>query len=399
MDNQNNHDLSVALEQLRNYIKQQLQTGLHPNEIHAQLKQAGWKDDVINHAFQLVQSDVVPSFGQTPEVAPGTVTVGQPAVQAQTQPQGEANQQPATVTRGRFKTGWLLFKQSIRVLRHNEGLMRYVIMSFIVSLILTVILVVIFILGRHALIQNVTTDNTGHSNVNLKPAGYFLVFLYYILAFFIVNLYSAGLVANVIDLFHGKSQHYRNYMKVAWSKGGTLFIFSVIEATVGLILRAIAERSKLLGRIVAWIIGAIWSLARLFVVPVIVTSDDNAFISIKHSTKLLVSTWGESLIGRVSFGAVALVLFLLVLLPISFVLILLGVLLGHVIGAIASIVLVVLLYLAFSILVSTASSVLNTALFYYAQYKQIPAAFDPALINSVFIRRKRKWLFGPKTTS
>lgn len=392
MDN-NSNDTAVALEQLKNYIKQQLQTGLDPNEIHTQLQQSGWQDDVIQHAFSLVQAEVVPSFNQAPSAPTST--------EGQVQPQEQASQQsmPATVTRGRFKTGWLLFKQSIRVLRHNQGLMRYVIMSFLVSLVLTLIFVVIFVVGRHTLIQGVSTDNSGNSHLSLKPAGYILAFIYYVLAFFIVNLYSAGLVANVLDLFHGRAQHYRSYMKVAWSKGGTLFIFSVIEATVGLILRAIAERSKLLGRIVAWIIGAIWSLARLFVVPVIVTSDDNAFVSIKHSTKLLVSTWGENLIGRVSFGAVALVLFLLVLLPISFILILLGVLLGHVVGAMISIVLVVLLYLAFSILISTASSVLNTALFYYAQYQQIPAAFDPALINSVFIRKKRKWLFGPKITS
>lgn len=394
MDNSKTNNSIEVIEKLKNYIRKQLNLGLQANEIHNQLKQAGWPDNLIQHAFQLVQAEVVPTLNQE-QSSPSTPEVH---VQPQVQVMPQTNL-PTTVTRGRFKTGWLLFKQSITVLRHNEGLMRYVIMSFIVSFILSIIYFFIFIFARHILIQGVSTANTGQTYLNLKPAGYILVFVYYILTFFIVNLYSAGLVANVIDLFHGTSKHYSNYMKVAWSKAANLFIFSVIEATVGLILRAITERSQLLGRIITWIIGAIWSLARLFVVPVIVTSNDNALISIKRSTKLLVSTWGENLIGRVSFGGVAVVLFLLVFLPVSIVLILVSVLIGHIIGAMVGILLVLLLFLAFSILISTASSVLNTALFYFAQYREIPAAFDPALINSVFIHRKRKWLFGSKITS
>ncbi len=397
MENQNPNDMATMLEQLRAYIQQQLNLGLNPAEVLTQLQQAGWQNDMLQQAFQLAQPEVMPVISQA--LNPSSL----PEEKAQPQAQTIHHPTSATVTRGRFKTGWLLFRQSLRVLRHNEGLIRYVVMSFIASLILAVVFSVIFILEKHVLIQSTTIISANQHNiqynVTLKPAGYIVVLVYYILTFFIVNLYSAGLVANVIDIFHGQSKLYRNYMKIARSKGGALLIYSVIEATIGLFLRIIAERSKLLGRVVAWAMGAIWSLARLFVVPVIVTSEDNAFVAIKRSTKLLVSTWGENLVGRVSFAGVAIVLFLFVLTPVSFVLIFLGIQFGNIIGAIAATVIVVLLYLAYVILISTASSVLNTALFYYAQYKQIPAAFDPVLINSVFVRRKRKGLFGPKITN
>lgn len=386
--NNNDQNNNNPTEQLRSYIQQQLNSGISSNEIYLQLKQASWQDDVIQHAFQLVQASIMPSFNQ-----PSTTPL-YPQEQAQIQPV-LSEQIPSTkVKRGRFKTGWLLFKQSIRVLRQNEGLTRYVIMSFVISFLFTILYVVVFIFGKNIFIQGVVKTSSGSSRLSLKPLGYLMVFTYYVLTYFIINLYSAGLVANVIDIFHGQSQHYRNYMKVARSKGMALFIYAVIESTVGLILRFIAERSRLFGRIVVWIIGVAWSLSRLFVVPIIVTSEENPFIAIKHSTKLLVSTWGENLAGRVSFGVIGMILYLLVLAPISFGILFLGQLLGHGIGLIISVFFILILYLAFGILMSTASSVLNTALFYYAQYRQIPAAFDAQLINSAFINKKPKSFFG-----
>lgn len=367
MDNNNTAAGNDQTVQLSNYIRQQLQSGLNPNEIHAQLKQAGWTDEAIQAGFAHVQQLIMPNL---------------------------SGPQPGTVTRGRFKTGWLLFKQSLKVLRQNEGLTRYVLMSFLFSLGLTLIFTVIFVLGRHSLITTTTAAQPGNNNLTPTALGYLILFVYYVLAFFIVNIYSAGLVSNVLDLFQGQAKHYKDYMKAARAKSGKLFIFSVIEATVGLILRVIAERSKLLGRIIVYILGAAWSLARLFVVPVIVTTDDNAVAAIKRSTQLLISTWGENLAGRVSFAGIAFLVYLFILLPISLVLIFLGAAIGHVVGAIVGAVLAILLYIAFSILVSTASSVMNTALFYYAQNRQVPPAFDPSLINSVFISRKRKNLLG-----
>jgi hypothetical protein len=383
-DNLNPND---ALRPLQDYIRQQLHTGLQPDEIHTQLTEAGWPADIIQQAFTQAH------------VAGPPITAVEPAQSSQ-EPLGASQTQPmqpprVTVQRGRFKTGWLLFKQSVQVLRNNGKLMRYVLMSLLLSLVLTLIFAAIFVADKNMLLKTASTSASG-SHL-LKPAGFVVAIIYYILAFFIVNFYSAGLAANVLDLFRGSAKPYDHYIAAARSRWVPLFTFSVIEATIGLLLRAIAERSKLLGRIIISIVGVMWSLARLFVVPIIVTSDDNAVAAIKQSTKLLIATWGENLVGRVSFGVIALLAYL-VLIPVSILLIILGSVGGGV-GIVTAVVLVVLLYAAFAILFSTAGSVLNTALFYYAQYHQIPAAFDPDLINSVFIHRKKRGLLGTKTAS
>jgi hypothetical protein len=51
----------------------------------------------------------------------------------------------------------------------------------------------------------------------------------------------------------------------------------------------------------------------------------------------------------------------------------------------------------FATVETAASNVLATALYYYARYGEVPAAFDAQLLNSTLIpKKKRKGLFGQK---
>jgi hypothetical protein len=351
------------------FIQKQLNAGLSPNEISAQLKDSGVKDEDITNGFKVTQQQVMPSA---------------PVVD------GSSSNAP-TVKRGRIKTGWLLFKQSLKVLKSDKMLVRYLIMSIIVSIGVTIVFGLIFLLGHKIFLT--TRENAQNQNqLALKPLGLIPAFIYYIIAYFVINLYSAGLAANVLDLFHGTKQSYEVYMKMAWSKARPLFFFSVIEATVGLILRAIAERNKLIGLIVSRVLGLVWSLARIFVVPIIITSDEGPVQAVKDSSKLLIATWGENLIGRISLGGAIGLIYFFIIIPILAVLggILIG--FGGLVGGVIFVVIAVLSLLVFGIITSTASNILNVALFYYARTRKIPAAFDPDLINSIFIHKKNKLL-------
>jgi len=53
------------------------------------------------------------------------------------------------------------------------------------------------------------------------------------------------------------------------------------RSTVGLILRTIAERTGILGRLVVGIIGMVWNVAVFFVVPVLVIDKESPFDAIK----------------------------------------------------------------------------------------------------------------------
>lgn len=357
-------------EELKKYIYNQIQSGLNPDEIESQLVDGGWSQESVKMAFEGVQSQITPTSKLSPSDSPVATFA--------------ANGKK----RGRIKTAWLLFKQSIKVLKNNKQLVRYPFMGGLMSLVLAIFFGVVFLLGQSVLLVS-TVDSLGQSQTNPTLAGYLVGFAYYVLAAFIIFTYNAGLTAHVLDIFKGKSEEYGHYMKIAWSKKGPIFVFSLISTTVGFILHAIEERSRILGWLVSRILGTLWALANLFTIPIIVSSDLSAPKAIKKSTQLFISRWGENIGARIAFGGVVLLFYLLVAIP---VFIILGILLFNlgVVGIVLFIVLLILSIILLAVIESAASNILSTALFYYADTQKIPAAFEPELLNSVFIPKKNK---------
>src|SRR5690349_16160858 len=99
-------------EQLEDYITGQLQAGLSPDDIADQLATAGWPAEHVHDAFRAVQARMAPHHLQ--QAAPPTETVQPQTAAATARPTDPA---PAANGGrwGRFKTGWTLFKQSMRI--------------------------------------------------------------------------------------------------------------------------------------------------------------------------------------------------------------------------------------------------------------------------------------------
>ncbi len=366
-------------EQLKKYVYQQIQSGMHPDEIAQQLRSSGWDEATIQSVFSAVQTSIAP----TPPTVPSSLA---PA----------AIFEPLGKKRGRLKTAWLLLKQSLKVLKNNKQLLRYPFMGGLTTLFITIIFAVPMLASGDTFLYR-GVDVYGNEQVNLTGLGMLVTFVYYVISFFIIFIYNAGLAAHVLDIFHGKSLEYRHYMSVAWSKRGTIFVYSLISATVGFILNSIEQRSRLLGYIVSRVLGALWTFANLFTIPIIVESDAGAPSAIKQSTKLFLSRWGENIGARVSFGGLAMLLYLLVLIPFIVLMAFISSFLG-VAGIIFMIAIVFISIIIFITVVNAASNILSTALYFYAKYQQIPAAFEPELLNAVFIpKKKRRGLFAKKT--
>lgn len=375
--------------QLAQYVYSQLQSGLNPDEITRQLKDAKWDDVSIKDAFNAVQSNMNPQSQGVDDGQPRDNETGATVV-------NYAANGPRK--RGRIKTSWILFKQSMKVLRNNKGLLRYPFMSGLISVLVFTVFAVIVFLSREVFFT-VSTDTLGGEEYVLSPLGYVASFGFYIFSSFIVFMYSAGLAAHVLDIFRGQSQGYKTYMKKAWSKAGPLFVYSVITATVGTILNAIEERARWIGWIVSRILGTLWKLGNLFTIPVIVEGDVGAVTAIKSSIGLFKSRWGENIAGRVTFGVISLLILLLSAIPVFFTMFLVGFIVGSINENAAIIVIILLNFvwlISFAVIMSAASSVLNTALYYYARYETIPAAYDQDILNSVFVQKKKRKFFGKK---
>ncbi|MEI7819094.1 MAG: DUF6159 family protein [bacterium] len=363
------------IEQLKNFITASLQTGMSSEEITHQLRTSGWDEATITKAFAEVRKIIKPAPVPSTDQSPNNPT--------QAGAQIAANGQK----RGRLKTSWLLFKQSLKLLKNNKQLIRYPSMSLLVNTFVTVLFAPIFFFGyNYLIVEGPVVD--GSSSLSLSPAGMAVAFIYYVISFFFVYIYSAGLAAHILDIFHGKSDHYKKYMKIAWSKSLIIFVYSVITTTVGIIL-GMLERRGTVGNIASRLFGAVWSLANLFTVPIIIDSEMNAPQAIKESARLFIARWGENIAGRLTFGGITMLFYMFIFVPIM-IIVSLGLIMLGPIGIVLAIILFILATITFAIVQTTASNVLSVALYFYAKYQQIPPAFDPSLLNSVFIAKKAK---------
>ncbi|HLH21578.1 MAG TPA: DUF6159 family protein [Chloroflexota bacterium] len=75
-----------------------------------------------------------------------------------------------------------------------------------------------------------------------------------------------------------------------------IFIYALITATVGLVLRSVERRAGFVGQIVAGLFGAAWAVVTFLVVPVMVVEGQGPFAAIQRSAALLKQTSGEQLI-------------------------------------------------------------------------------------------------------
>src|SRR5207237_9612210 len=85
----------------------------------------------------------------------------------------------------------------------------------------------------------------------------------------------------------------------------------LLSAAGGLILRAIAARAGMIGRIIAGFAGAAWGAITYLVVPVLIFEKVGPWAAVKRSGSLLRKTWGEAMGGYLTRGAI----FVLLALP------------------------------------------------------------------------------------
>jgi len=218
---------------------------------------------------------------------------------------------------------------------------------------------------------------------------YLVIFIIYLGLAFISTFFNVCVIYTTKIRFEGGNATFWQSISFARSKIRLIFLWSVIAATVGLILRIIdniAERSGGIGKIIlnisTSILGMMWSIITVFVVPAMVYHDLEPFDAIKKSVETLKRTWGESLIRYVGLGSIQ---FLFILLGIIFTVILLFVLGGlGPIGIIIAIAIAVLYFLGVILVFNVANTIFNTALFVYSDTGKIPEGYNRETIQNAF---------------
>jgi len=270
---------------------------------------------------------------------------------------------------GTFSRSFQLVKESFQVLKKDKELIWFP----MISLIVTVLLFISFTVPVYFLTDIKAGDITNNYLY------YVLLFAFYLLSYFIVIFFNTGLITCAHRRLNGEDPTFSDGFQNAKKHIGRIFVWALISATVGIILRIIANKSNTLGRIVIAFIGMAWSLLTFFVVPVMIFENISVIQSIKKSGYLFKKTWGENVIGQFSMGFFFLMLGLIGIIPlvISFFI-------GSFIIIVLAVALVIIYWVILAIISSALSGVFVTALYNYANTGKVPSVYSPEVIESAF---------------
>ena len=280
---------------------------------------------------------------------------------------------------GVFSRTWALMGASWRVLTLDKELLLFPLLSMIATALVTLTFV-----GPLAQDQAWLQSGDAASEFEQFLAAVRL-FLFYVCTYFTVVFFNASLISSVHLRLTGKSPTLMDGMRGAWARKGEIFAWVLLAATVGIILQAMKERSGWVMRLIIGAIGIAWNLAVYFVVPILVVEGKGPVESVKESAAMIRQRWGEELIGGISFGGIGFFLTL----P-AFAVAMFGV--GYIVnGALVNGLLLIgaaMIYgFMLSLTMTTLSSIFHTAVYHYARTGSVPMGFDPALLQSTFVKK------------
>jgi hypothetical protein len=167
---------------------------------------------------------------------------------------------------------------------------------------------------------------------------------------------------------------------------GAIAAWSLVATAVGLALRGLEQIrgvGGLAARIVSWILGAAWSLAIIFVIPVIALEGPGPIDAFRRSASVFRSRWAEGATGTFVVGAATALLYI----PIAIVAMIGVAMLPSGVGAV-----VIALAVALGVLVTAwsaaVSQLFRLALYHYAVDGTVRPPFSEGDFMDAFTRRR-----------
>lgn len=237
---------------------------------------------------------------------------------------------------GRIENSWRLFKSTLAVIGANPKLLAYPVLIAVMT-----VGIFLFFLGPVALqptghaytegahwqavLHSLVTEESlqtasrpgARPEVELSRQGWVFLAVLYFVSMFFATFFNVAFYHEILKALRGQPVSISGGLRFALGKIPAILLWSLFAGIVGYVIRALAERLSFLGRIVMNLIGMAWSVASVFVIPVLVESDVvNPVKALRASAETLRKTWGEALAGYAGlrFGGLVVVLGSLVLL-------------------------------------------------------------------------------------
>jgi hypothetical protein len=275
----------------------------------------------------------------------------------------------------RISRGWALTKQSWGVLKSDRSLVIFPMLSAIFALIAVAVIWL-----PTASMSGVLAGEAINEH---DPVYYIAAAATAYVSTFIAVFFNVALATCAVRSLRGEDTTVGEGIRAAMQRLGPILGWTLVAATIGLVLRLLQDRIPLAAKIAVWIAGAAWAVATFFVIPVLALERSGPWWSIKRSVAVVKARWGEGATGTVAISAVTGLVVVIVMLG--------GAACGIVLFAaglqqlaIAVIAIAVAAVIVVSIVSSALTEIFRVAVYQYAVTGATPGAFDNALLQNAF---------------
>ncbi len=281
-----------------------------------------------------------------------------------------------------FSRSWTITKLSFDVINKDRELIGFALLSFIFSTLFSVAMIFPSIVP--ALMDK------GISGESLEAYQYLILFVTYFGLAFIATFFNVCVVYTTKIRFEGGNATFGESIKFATTRIAVITQWSLLSASVGLVLRILhnmaarfGKGGQLVANILVSLMGMVWSIVTIFVVPVLVYEGLGPVDALKKSARVIKETWGESLIRSIGLGLIQFFVFLIIILAsVGITYLLAGAFDG--IGLMIGIGVGILLLLLTGLIFAVANSIFSTALYVYANKKIIASGFNEDVVKGAF---------------
>lgn len=298
---------------------------------------------------------------------------------------------------GAVSRSWSLLRSSVALLRDDKSLILFPLLGGLGVLLFAALILGggLWLVSTHPEIEQLLAqlEQQQEPGADLPWLAYvvggLLLWLFLLAASFIGNFFLTGLVGSAMQRLQGGRPSVAEGLALARRRSAAIFGYSLIAATLGLLLSMVQSRSNQVGvgSLLAAFGNLAWGVATFLVIPVLAARGVGPIDAIKESASLLRRTWGEQLslgAGLGLFIGLPLMLFVMATVFAAIWAASSGqpVLAAGIVGVgVTGVALIMLLS-------ATLSAVIRSAVYLYAESGQVPHAFEPELIQHAITPRR-----------
>jgi hypothetical protein len=184
----------------------------------------------------------------------------------------------------KVQRSWQVFKRSVGVIRENPKLLVFPVVTGVLTTAIALFFlapVALVVAAPHwvagSTIQTLANSigflrfpsGGGNFNFQIHPLGTAILAVMYLLNMFLATMASVAFNHQILEALNGRPVSVIAGIAAACERWKAILLWSLLAGAVGLVIRALAERLSFFGRIVAGLVGLTWSVASVFVIPIL----------------------------------------------------------------------------------------------------------------------------------